>query len=406
MHVAKRKLLFFWHYLEWGGAQIYFLAIIKEAIAEWDVTVILPRSSSTELVRFVELTGANIDFLDFYTDLSVAPTISQKVNRQLRRVSVEISSFRFLKKYDLSNSILHIEFPPWQSWIFYVALSFRRANVFMTMHNALPNKPAWRVIIWKLRLQIVSRLRGFHLFTSNHDTKNKLRGWVSEKFWDKIKVTYTCVNPPEISSLKNEMLDRAELRQTFDIPSDKFVVLCVGQFVDRKGRWTFLEAAKKILATRSDIQFIWVSPTLPSEGDNDRIRRYELGDGFRLVLSETVGNTHEDVLRFFRIADIFVLASFVEGLPIALLEAMALGIPSISTNVYAIPEAVKNMETGILIEAGDSNALAAAILNLLDDDKLRSHIASTGSSYVLEHFDERMASQKALDAYEERLRNV
>lgn len=72
-----------------------------------------------------------------------------------------------------------------------------------------------------------------------------------------------------------------------------------------------------------------------------------------------IGSTRLDILRFFRIAGIFALSSFVEGLPIALLEGMALGIPSISTRINGIPEAIKHMETGILIEAGDSGWLAS-----------------------------------------------
>ena len=69
-----------------------------------------------------------------------------------------------------------------------------------------------------------------------------------------------------------------------------------------------------------------------------------------------------DVLTFFRIADVFALPSFIEGLPITLLETMGLGICSISTNINAIPEAIKNMETGILIESGNSKELTEAIL--------------------------------------------
>lgn len=401
-----RKLIFFWPYLEWGGAQIYFLAIVKESQPDWDVTVVLPRTSSAEMIRFIEQSGAKIELLDFHSDMDPAPTIRRKLLRQYHRIKVEIASFRFLRRYDLNECILHIEFPPWQSWIFFTALSLRRANVFMTMHNALPSSPAWRVAIWKLRLQFVSRLPGFHIFTSNKDTKNKLRGWVAEKFWDNIKVTYTCVNPPEIDSVKSTQFNRTEFRQKHGISSDKLVVLCVGQFIDRKGRWAFLDAAKLVTQEHKDIQFVWLTPKLPTESEQTRIDAYELGDNFKLVLSSTVGPSHKDVLLFFRTADIFALASFIEGLPIAILEAMALGIPSISTNVFAIPEAVKHLETGMLIEAGDAIALAEAITKLKYDENLRSHLSQNGSEYVLQNFDERVASQIALSAYKECLRNA
>ncbi len=397
----RRKLIFFWPYLVWGGAQIYFLAIIKEAIDEWDITVVFPRASSPEMIRFVDQTGAKIEFLEFYQDLQIANSLSDKLRRQMHRIQIEIESFRFLRRYNLRESILHIEFPPWQSWIFFTALAIRRANVFVTMHNALPDKqPAWRVAVWKARLHFLSRLPGFHIFTSNEDTRNKLRGWVAEKFWQKMRVTYTCVNPPEIENIVATK-DPAEIREKFRIDKDKFVVLCVGQFIDRKGRWVFLDAAKTVVKEHDDVMFVWLSPKLPTDDEQKRIDEYKLGEKFKFVLSETVGSTHEDVLRFFCIADIFALASFVEGLPIALLEAMALGIPSISTNVYAIPEAVKHLETGLLIEAGDSSAFADAIIRLKDDADLRAQLARQGSEFVLNNFDERVASRRAISAYKE-----
>lgn len=398
---TRRKIIFFWPYLEWGGAQIYFLAIIKEAREDWEMTVILPRASSTELIRFIEQAGAKIEFLDFHADLADAHTIKRKLQRHARRVSVEIASFRYLLRHRLRDSILHIEFPPWLSWIFFAALSLRGANVFVTMHNALPDKPAWRVMVWKLRLHFVSRLRGFHILTSNKDTKDRLHGWVGSKFWENIKVTYTCVNPPEIQRVLTSSFSKSEVREKHGIGAASFVVLCVGQFVDRKGRWDFLDAAKLVAADYPDVEFVWLAPKLPSESEQARIDSYNLATRFRVVLSESVGSTHEDVLRFFRIADTFALPSFVEGLPIALLEAMALEVPSISTNVYAIPEACKHMDTGLMIDAGDARALADAVIQLKLDAQLRACLAKQGSSFVLANFDERVASSIALAAYEE-----
>ena len=98
-------------------------------------------------------------------------------------------------------------------------------------------------------------------------------------------------------------------------------------------------------------------PSIPSREDQKKIDDFGLGSNFRLVLSDQIGVERIDVLRFFTIADVFVLPSFVEGLPIALLEAVAMGIPSISTNVYGIPEAIKHDETGLLVEPGDADEL-------------------------------------------------
>lgn len=395
---AKRQLIFLWTYLEWGGAQVYMMAIMKEALNDWDVIVAIPRASSPEVIGYLEQIGVTIDFLDVSLDHDAAPTIGRKIERQSNRIRTELAALKYLRKYDLKNSILHIEISPWQSWQFLAVLSRRGANVFVTMHNAITGS-AIRETIWKMRMQFVSRLRGFHIFASNQDTKNKVKPLVSPKFWDDIAVTYTCVDPRQIESVIANGRSKAEIRQKDGISDDKFIVLCVGQFIDRKGRWTFLEAAKK-LGNESEIAFVWLTPKPPTEEDQKRIDSYHLSN-FEIRISHETGKTREEILEFFRIADVFAIPSFVEGLPIALLEAMALGIPSISTNVYAIPEALKDRETGLLIEAGDADALADAIVELKNDNKLRHHIAATGREYVIANFDERVASSIAISKYKE-----
>jgi glycosyltransferase involved in cell wall biosynthesis len=133
-------------------------------------------------------------------------------------------------------------------------------------------------------------------------------------------VTFTAVDPPQIEDALKAPFDRDSTLAALGIPATDFVVLCVGQFIDRKGRWVFLDAAREIVQTRRDISFVWLTPQLPNDDDEQRITDYKLGDKFKLVLSETLGKDRIDVLRFFRIADVFTLPSFVEGLPIALLE--------------------------------------------------------------------------------------
>jgi glycosyltransferase involved in cell wall biosynthesis len=392
------RIVFAWNYLNWGGAQIYFLAIIKAVRQMWDVLVLLPRGSSDELLGFLDELDAKYEFLEYSLDNSPARSLSDKLSRQLARLKSEIEIFRRLSRTDLRNSIVHIEAVPWQSWLLLTALSLRGANVFVTLHNYLDGGNLARRIVWKSRMRFCSRLRGFHVFTSNQDTKNRFRGWFTDKFHSTINVTYTAVDPQRIADAATA--DQTELRRCFSVPEDKFVVLCVGQFVDRKGRWVFLEAAKRAVAIDRELIFVWVMPQLPGERDQIRIDEYGLGSRFMPFLSSSIGGGRMDILRFFKIADAFALPSYIEGLPIALLEAMAIGIPSISTNVFAIPEAVSHEETGLLIEPGDSEALANAILRLKNDAELRRALADNGRNHVLEHFDERVSAETAIRSYE------
>lgn len=90
----------------------------------------------------------------------------------------------------------------------------------------------------------------------------------------------------------------------------------------------------------------------------------------------------------------------MEGLPIAILEAMALGLPTISTNLNAIPEAVINEKTGILVETGNAEQLKSAILRLYENNGLRKKLADTGKEFVIDKFDERKMVKIVLDNYE------
>ncbi len=399
--IRKRRLIICWNYLGWGGAQIYFIGIMKLAPQDWEVTVILPKGSHPKLIGFLDQIDVNYHFLDHSVDMNEAPTLKRKIERRLSLLRSDLEVFRVLRRFDLKHSILHIEAAPWQEGVLLTALSLCGANIFITLHNALPAANALREFLWKIRIGFVCRLRGVHVFTSNQDTKDRFRRWVGEKFWRSIKVTYTTVNPPEIDSVLDQGIDRIEIRRRFGISPGSFVVLSLGQFIDRKGRWDFLEAARIVCRDHPDVQFVWLTSSSISDGDSKRIEGFGLGENFVLVPSDKLGDRREDVLTFYRAADVYALPSFVEGLPVALLEAMAMGLPSISTNVYAIPEAIIHNETGLLIKPGSPNDLAAAVLRLKHDHELMDRLSKAGRAWVISHFDERTASRIALDAYEE-----
>ena len=397
-----RKIIYAWNYLEWGGAQIHLLAIIKEAREEFDIVVVLPEGSNEQFLKYLDKEKVAYEFFKGHINGAPAYGLRNKFNKHKQKMKSEWAMLRHLEKFDLANDIVHIDLSPQQSITSLIKLSLR-TRVFITSHNALPPVPKWRDLIWKLKFSTISRFKNFKVFCSNQDAKKYFQKYYSEEFGNSIKVTYTSVNPPELDAALEENINREALLEKYDLPKNKFLVLCVGQFIDRKGRWTFLDAARRVCEKTDDVFFVWVSNSKPSEEDLKKAEDYGLGDNFRLVMSDEVGKERMDLFRVFRLADVFTLPSFVEGLPISLLEAMFLGIPSISTNVYAIPEAVINLETGILIEAGDDEALANAVITLKNDEKLREKLSKNGREWVLKNFDEREAARTAIVAYKESL---
>lgn len=401
---AKPKLIFVWNYLEWGGAQIYFLGIMKLAKAEWDIVALLPEGSDAKLLGFLDTVGVEYEFLKGSFDLAPADSISRKIERRINILRSEINVFRHLRRFDLRRSILHIEAAPWQSATLLSSLSvLRSANIFVTMHNALPEASKWRELIWRAKIGLVSRLPNFRIFASNQDAKDRFRRWVSQEFYDSIQVTYTTVNPAEIEAVRESTSDATSIRRQLGIPEIKFLVLCLGQFIDRKGRCIFLEAAKIVLENHPDIQFAWITSSEITALLRERIAGYALGHSFQLIDASTLGDDRRDILSTYAAADVYALPSYVEGLPIALLEAMAMGVASISTAIYAIPEAIKHEETGLLTNPGRADELADAIVRLYEDPALRKTLAKNGRDFVTANFDEREASKIAIEAYKEAL---
>ncbi|MEQ1763871.1 MAG: glycosyltransferase family 4 protein, partial [Pyrinomonadaceae bacterium] len=356
-----------------------------------------------KLLKFIDDLGVRFELVKGRQDLAPASSLGRKLSRRFNNLVSDVNVFRHLMKFDVRRAILHIEASPWQSPGLLFALAARGANIFVTMHNALPDASPWREFIWRVKIGAVSRLRRFRLFASNQDTKNRFRRWVSDEFYKTIKVTYTTVNPDEIESVFSDIENREVVRKRLGISAEKFIVLCLGQFIDRKGRWLFLEAANSLKAEYPDLQFIWITSSDVTSSDRDRIDGYDLGESFRLIGADLVGKDRHEILAAYSAADVYALPSYVEGLPVALLEAMAMGVASVSTNVYAIPEAIKHEETGLLVEPGNAEQLAGAIERLIDDTKLRERFARKGREFVIANFDERVASQIAIDAYSEML---
>src|SRR5688500_16581125 len=287
----RNVLVFVWNYLDWGGAQIYLFAIIKVAVKTWDVIVILPTGSAPGLVRLLDELGVQYRFVGYHLDMDPATTLRRKLTRQLTRIKVEYAMYKTLLEFDVRDTVFHIDIAPWQSVAFLTAMSLRGAKVFISIHNFHIDAPWWRSAIWKSRLGFDSRLPGLNFLTSNKDTKKRLRGWVTDKFWDRIRIAVTSIDPKQIADASEAPFDREKTLRDIGVPPDDFVVLCVGQFIDRKGRWIFLEAARELMKSSTSISFVWLTPRPPSPEDQKRIDAYELGEKFRLVLSETAGTT-------------------------------------------------------------------------------------------------------------------
>ena len=144
-------------------------------------------------------------------------------------------------------------------------------------------------------------------------------------------------------------------------------LVCTGRMVAAKGHRILLEALALLAA--GGVRF---SCALIGDGPE----RHSLESLCRhLNIAEDVqflgAMAHQPTLSEVARSEVFVLASFAEGLPVALMEAMALGIPCISTTIAAIPELIRDQENGLLVPAANVGALQVALDRLANDPELR-----------------------------------
>ena len=169
----------------------------------------------------------------------------------------------------------------------------------------------------------------------------------------------------------------------FRCSPDTIEILCVGRLVPSKGQYILLAAVERLVNSHANIRLRLVGDGPDREGLERAIASKGLG---RYITLE--GSVNQDRIRdYYRQADIFVLPSFAEGIPVVLMEAMAMEVPCISTFVAGIPELVRNEIDGILIPPSDEQELALSIGRLIDDSNLRRRLGAAGRQRVIEKYD-------------------
>jgi glycosyltransferase involved in cell wall biosynthesis len=174
-------------------------------------------------------------------------------------------------------------------------------------------------------------------------------------------------------------------------PIPPFQLMTVARMTSKKGLPTVYRALR-ILKTKG----LSFHHTLIGDGDErQKILSLTKTLGLENVSRWLGTRPHETVLEQFRKADIFVLGSEIaengdrDGIPNVFVESMAMGVPVVGTNISAISELIRHGETGLLVSPGNPEALANAILRLLQDENLRNRIIVAAREKVTNCFDNR-----------------
>ncbi len=175
--------------------------------------------------------------------------------------------------------------------------------------------------------------------------------------------------------------ERTKIRHEFGIPTDANLLITVAVLRELKGIQFMIRALPSILAKAPNAYYLVVGDgvhreSLEQEVDKAGVRERVIFAGQR-----------SDIPQLLVASDLFVLPTLTEALPTVLAEAMAARLPIIASAVGGIPEMITEGENGLLLPAGDSEALAAACIPLMADSSLRKAMGERGRLVVTEKFN-------------------
>jgi glycosyltransferase involved in cell wall biosynthesis len=191
-----------------------------------------------------------------------------------------------------------------------------------------------------------------------------------------LRVVYNGIEVLSEPSCSDRGAARESVRSELGLDADVELVLAVGNLYPVKDHASLCRA----VSHRTSLHLA-IAGRGPEEASLRRLAA-ELGCPERIHLL----GLRDDVGRLLLAADLFAQSSRSEGLPLAVLEAMGAGAAVVATRVGGIPEAVVDGESGLLVPAGDPEALGAAIGRLIDDPTLRADLAREGRRRVIERF--------------------
>jgi glycosyltransferase involved in cell wall biosynthesis len=166
-------------------------------------------------------------------------------------------------------------------------------------------------------------------------------------------------------------------------------IVAVGRMVPKKGFDVLVEAVAELTARGVELELVIAGEDGPDAAEIRRLVAERCPDAVQF----TGPLTQCELLALYRGADVFALACRVDadgdrdGIPNVMVEAMAAGLPVVSTAVSGIPELVRDGENGLLVPPEDPGALASALLRLATDVPLRDRLAAAGRDTVAERFD-------------------
>jgi glycosyltransferase involved in cell wall biosynthesis len=190
---------------------------------------------------------------------------------------------------------------------------------------------------------------------------------------------------------RDQMANPYSVRDELNLPRDAVVILTIGRINHEKGYYELIDALAN-LPSHVHLVCIGFDEGHKSILDN-KVMAYGLQSRVHWL------GLRQDIPDIMASSDYFVLASYREGVPRSLIEAQAMGLPCVATNIRGSREVIIDHETGLLVQPKNADELQAALKELINNAEMAKHISLAGQKRVREHFDEKMVCEKIWFGY-------
>jgi glycosyltransferase involved in cell wall biosynthesis len=170
------------------------------------------------------------------------------------------------------------------------------------------------------------------------------------------------------------------VRAELGLDPNALVMVMVATFKEQKGHAYLIEAASEVMPLHPEARILLIGDGGLRPEMERRVRAAQVDDAVRFL------GSRRDVAQILAASDFFVLPSLWEGLPIALLEAMASGLPCIATKVSGTKQVIVPDITGLLVSPADSAALRDAMLTMLADPEAAHRMGEAGRRRVASEY--------------------
>ncbi|HPB31653.1 MAG TPA: glycosyltransferase, partial [Candidatus Sumerlaeota bacterium] len=195
---------------------------------------------------------------------------------------------------------------------------------------------------------------------------------------------------------RSESLKR---RAEFGIPPDVPVIGMIGRLVREKGYLELVRAAAEIRRTHPDCHFLFVGDALKSDHDASRSEILDLIEQLGLQDRIHIAGLRQDIPELLAAMNIYTLPSWREGMPRSIIEAMAMGLPVVATQIRGCREEVLDGETGFLVPPRDSAALASALRRLLGNPEQARTMGAAGCRRAQHEYAEDLVLDRQLQVF-------